>query len=690
MLTLTDSLTVLTGIGAKRQQFLSSRGINTIEDLIYYFPRKYLDRSRVVSIGELKIGETATVIGLVRDISTRKTSKRNLYLTTAVVFDGTGYLNCVWFGRRNLENILKPETRLALSGKAEPYRGRIQFENPEFDILEEKSIEDAINTGKIVPVYPAAGKLGTAFFRRIIRQALSRIERIPENLPLEIIEELDLMNRDIAIRQIHFPDSEQLLDAAIHRFKLEELVIFQLAIAEVRKRFSSMFPGEKITASGRLMKQYIEQTGFTPTPSQAAAIKEIIRDLNSSRPMNRLLHGEVGSGKTFVSLAAALYVVEAGYQAAFMAPTEVLAAQHYRKTRPVLGSLGVTSCLITSAVSQKEKKALLEQISSGKINIAFGTHSLIEEGVKFSNLGLVIIDEQHRFGTLQRLRLREKSSLPNMLIMSATPIPRTLALTAFGDLDVSTLLERPGGSLAKNVRTVHLNTGERDRAYRVLKRVVEQGSRAFIVVPLIEESEALDAAHLKSVLDYARKFVHADKIAVLHGKQSIDEKKATMDSFVKGDTPVLVATTVIEVGIDVADARLMIIENAERFGLSQLHQLRGRVGRKGEPSEVYVISDLPTPESRERIRVFTSVNDGFLLAEKDLELRGEGELDGTRQSGASSFRFASLTRDYEALKKAREVAFSYHQRYSSSDISVKIAIEEARRRFGQLELALKA
>lgn len=690
MFSLSDKLSHLSGIGSKRQQFLASRGITTIADLLYYFPRKYLDRSRITSIGELKLGETATVIASVREVTTRKASKRNLYVTTAVVFDGTGYLNCVWFGRRNLDNLLKEGTRLALSGKAEHYQGRVQFENPEFDILEEKTLEEALNTGKIVPVYQAAGSLNTAFFRKVIKQALAGIDQIPENLPIEIIEELELMNRDTALRQIHFPDSLELLKEAERRFKFEELIIFQLAIAEIKSRFETRYTGKKIFSPGKLLEKYIQQTGFTPTSSQKKAIEDIISDLNSSKPMNRLLHGEVGSGKTFVAMAAALYVVESGYQAAFMAPTEILASQHFSRNQDLLESIGVRSCLLTSAVSPKERRAVLGALASGEVDIVFGTHALIEEDVRFNNLGLVIIDEQHRFGTVQRLRLREKSQLPNLLIMSATPIPRTLALTAFGDLDVSTLTERPGGDFSSRVRTIHLKSNERDSAYKKLAEVVEDEGRAFIVVPLINESDALDAEHLNSVVEYASKFVNREKIAVIHGRQNPEEKKLMLEKFISGVSPVLVATTVIEVGIDVKNARIMIIENAERFGLSQLHQLRGRIGRHGEKAEVFVVSDVPTPESMERIRAFTTISDGFELAEKDLILRGEGELDGVRQSGASSFRFASLARDYESLKRAREIAFRYHRKYSSKDISVKIAIEEAKRRFGHLELALKA
>lgn len=686
--TLDDPIQSIPSIGKRIAESLSKRNINTVEDLLYFFPRRYLDRSRIVKIGEIQAGQEITCLGVVKSIETRRVGK--LKITQAILYDGTGYLFLIWFGERRVEKLLGNNLRISVSGKATYYKGRLQIDNPEFEIIEDESTLNLVNTGKIVPVYPSIPNISQKFLRKLVLYALEKTY-ISEILPAEVVINEELLPRHNAFYEVHFPENNQLLEKAIYRFRFEEIFILQTALAHLKFNYQKPDAGIAHSGSKELVDKFIGALGVSLTESQKKAINEIIRDLKSSKPMNRLLQGEVGSGKTIVALSAAIFVASGGFQVAFMAPTEILAQQQYERYAPFIEKLGIKSALLTSSTKGRQRNNIIEGIRNGTINIAFGTHSLIYDEVRFKNLGFVIIDEQHRFGTMQRLMLREKGKNPDLLIVSATPIPRTLALTVFGDLDITSLKERPTGyDLMTQVKTVHLNTDNRHIAYEHLRKEIESGKKGFIVVPLVEESEKLEAKSVKDALNFVTKYIDKELIRVIHGKQTSQEKIVAIDDFRKGRARVLVSTTVVEVGIDVSDATVMIIENAERFGLSQLHQLRGRVGRGKDKAFVFAISDLPTEESAMRIGAFVNNFDGFKLAEEDLRLRGEGDILGYRQSGPSSLKFAQYARDLELLEKIRELSFNYYLRFNVNSNSVKMILREASNRYANLELALKA
>lgn len=675
-------------IGSKTAEKLKKKGIKTLEDLLYFLPRRHLDRSNIVKIAEASPGKNVTCLGTVRNVESRKSGR--LRITEALLFDGTGYLFLVWFGERKIEKTLKPGTSLSVSGTVNYFKGRLQIENPEYEIVEDGNTLNLLNTGKIVPVYPKIDGLSQKLLRKIIYNALQSTY-IPEILPPEIVVSEGLLPRHTALIEVHFPKNSELLSRAIYRFRFEEIYILQTALAYLKSAYQNPEAGIVHEGDMRTVESFLSSLKVELTPSQKRAIDEIIRDMTKSKPMNRLLQGEVGSGKTIVALAAAVYASSSGYQTAFMAPTEILAIQQFEKYRKNLESCGITCSLLTSSIKGKERSQILEDVKEGRCLIVFGTHTLIYEDVVFKNLGLVIIDEQHRFGTMQRLLLREKGKNPDLLIISATPIPRTLALTVFGDLDISTLKERPSGyDLKRQVETHHLSSEKREVAYLHLKEEVQKGNQAFIVVPLIEESPKLEARTIKEVAAFTEKYVDKKWIGVLHGKQSPPEKQKIIESFRNGELKVLITTTVVEVGVDVPSATIMIIENAERFGLSQLHQLRGRVGRGKEKSYVYAVSDLPTEESARRLEVFSKIYDGFRLAEEDLKLRGEGEIFGYRQSGPSNLKFVQVSENLDLLDKIRKLSFDYYQRFNMKSVSVKIILEEASRKYPNLEIAYKA
>lgn len=689
-LSIFNDISTAPGIGANRARILKGFGIKTIEDLIYTFPKRYIDRSKVLSIGELKPGEKATVIGIVRSLTSRKLPRKNITITEATVFDGTGYVKAVWFGQRYLENRIMTGNKIALNGKVSLFRGTIQLDNPDFDVLDNIGMNEALSTGRIIPLYPNVQKISPYFLRKAIKNVLERIKTIEEILPLEVVLKNDLLPRDNAIREIHFPSSFSTLKKAKIRFAYEELFLLQVGIAEFKKRFQQEGKGRSLKAEGKLVDAFLKSIPFKLTASQKYAIDEIIQNINSTKPMNRLLEGEVGSGKTLVALAAAVYVAEAKCQTAYMAPTEVLAEQQYLKHRGSLEKIGIRAGIITSGVKGKEKKEALIKVNSGEWDIVFGTHSLIYEDVKFHDLALVIIDEQHRFGTEQRRALAKKGNTPDVLIMTATPIPRTLALTVFGDLDVTVIDEMPQGiPFSLRVKTKILKENERRHAYETLKKEIEKGRQGFIIVPLVEASDVLEVRAIQHAEELIKQFYGKDiKYSILHGRQGIDEKRKVMSEFVEGNIPILIATTVVEVGIDVPNATVMIVENAERFGLAQLHQLRGRIGRSKLTGHFFAVSDMPTEESIERLEALKTSMDGFELAEKDLMIRGEGELLGVRQSGTSSLKVARFAKNTELLKKARDDAFKFvFADLKYSKIDKEIALKESRKRFSQLEMA---
>jgi len=650
----------LRGVGDKRAKELAKIGLYTVEDLIYYFPRRYLDRSSITKLKDLRSGMETTVLGKIARAGLRRGRKARF---EAVLFDGTGYLQCVWFNRVNFwPKIFQAGDTVAFHGKVAQYGG-LQMVHPDFDKFREGGEERFLNTGGVIPLYASSEALGEAGldsrgFRRILRAALDAYrDGLEEILPREVITRRRLVGRSEALTQIHFPDSVGKLQPARDRLKFDELFFFELLMATRRRALEKFVRGIEFKEVGARTWQLVERLPFQLTEAQKRVLREIRADMKLPKPMHRLVQGDVGSGKTMVALIAMLMAVENGYQAALMAPTEILAEQHYLTTHRFLEQLDVKVALLIGGQRKKAREQILAEIASGQAQIAIGTHALIQSGVEFDKLALVVIDEQHRFGVAQRLALRQKGHMPDVLVMTATPIPRTLSMTLYGDLDVSTIDELPKGR--KPVRTALRFSTKRKEIYEFIKREVSAGAQAYIVFPLVEESEKIDLAAATESYEHMREGIFAElPIALLHGGMPTAEKESVMEAFKSGVTRILVSTTVIEVGVDVPNATLMIIEHAERFGLTQLHQLRGRVGRGEKQSYCILIAyGNLTEEAQRRLQTLVETNDGFHIAEIDLELRGPGEFFGTRQHGEAEFRLANIQRDVALLQNARDDAF---------------------------------
>ncbi len=684
-------LQYLKGVGPKRAAALESIGIPTIEALLTYFPRAYLDRSTILPIVDLRralgAGEAVTVIGEVVRSEVRRSKRRGRSIFFLVVRDSSAMLTCVWFeGAEWYRKAFETGEMLALS--AVPTLdsfGRVQFVHPEFDRLRGALEEDEpdwgamVNTGAIVPKYPSTAELAkvgldSRGFRRILRAAVQKqADHIHDPLPETVREAWKLAPLPLALRAVHFPADAEELARARHRLKFDELFTFQLMLALRKRRYHVERPGISFSPEGALARQLKDALPFSLTSAQRKVIREITEDMRLPRPMNRLLQGDVGSGKTVVALLAMLIAIDSGYQAAFMAPTEILAEQHYTALRRFLGELPINVRLLLGGQKKRLREEILEDVRSGGAHITVGTHALLEEGVSFGKLGLVVIDEQHRFGVLQRAALQGKGTDPDVLVMTATPIPRTLAMTAYGDLDVSVIDEMPADR--KPIRTAIRLESQKEKVYEFVRKEIARGRQAFVVFPLIEESEKLDLKAATKEFDHLQSAVFPEqRLGLLHGRLSTEQKDEVMRAFRSGAMDILVATTVIEVGIDVPNATVMLIENAERFGLSQLHQLRGRVGRGADQSYCILIANyeaigtrrgmVGTDLQREkraaerRLETMVETTDGFRIAEVDLELRGPGEVFGTRQSGLPELKIADLVEDKELLMHARHAAFS--------------------------------
>ncbi len=696
-------ITFVKRVGPRRADVFASIGIHTVRNLFHMYPRKYLDRSSIVKINDLwqyvDTGMEVTVVAVVRgkDI-VRSYKKRERFIL--VVGDEQSFMDCIWFRRvRTMERIFRKGERLAISGQVTDFNGTLQMVHPSFDRLspqkdddEEYNWEEMFNTGRILPIYTETADMKEAglegsVLRSIVLQAFEKFgDHLEEHLPEELIHRRNLIKYPLALQTVHFPKSAEAIQRSRERLKYDELFFLQMLLG-YRRRGARRVPGISFNVKSDLARTLVNRLPFSLTIAQKRVIKEIAADMESNKPMHRLLQGDVGSGKTIVSVLSMLVAVDNDYQAVFMAPTEILAVQHFTNISRLLEPIGLQPVLLIGSQKKNERKPIEESVADGSAKVIIGTHALFQESVSFNKLGFIIIDEQHRFGVMQRLRLYEKAKTPetngrapDLLVLTATPIPRTLSLTLYGDLDTSILDERPPGR--KLVKTAVRTKNERDKVYVFARDEVKKGRQVYVVYPLIEQSEKIDLKAAKEGYEELQKGIFKDyTVALLHGKMAREENEDIMSRFRDGRIDVLVATTVIEVGVDVPNATIMIIEHAERFGLSQLHQLRGRVGRGTDQSYCILIHylspynkaaafnrgsltdrSLQKEEEKQkgmvRLETISSTEDGFKIAEVDLKLRGPGEFFGVRQSGFPELKLASLVDDKKLLDQARTDAFA--------------------------------
>ncbi len=654
------------GVGPKLARIFEKKGIHTVEDALYFLPRCYEDRRDLKKISELKAGRKETGFGEIIISGFVFYQNRRKRIFEVVVGDGSGVITLKWFqgNERYLRERFKKGQKLIFSGEVRWFNFQKEIHHPDVELVDENIEDDYINFKRIVPIYSETEGLHQRTMRRLMKNILDRYgEELSSPIPDEIIKRQNLIGFQEALRRVHFPSDGDSLDMlnlqnseGHRRIIFDEFFFLELGLA-LKKRGVSIEKGISFKPEGFLVQKFLKLLPFELTSAQKRAFEEIKEDLMKPHPMNRLIQGDVGSGKTIVALLASLWVVECGYQSAIMAPTEVLAEQHYLNIHRWTEPLGVSVSLLTSSIKGSEREALYQRIKNNEVQIVIGTHAVIQEQVEFHSLGLAIIDEQHKFGVIQRAMLKKKGLNPDVLVMTATPIPRTLAMTIYGDLDVSLIDEMPPGRMPIETRVYHESL--RSKVYQILNEEVRKGRQAFIVYPLVEESEKLDLKDASRMAEHLQKDVFKDfKVALLHGRMKSDEKEAVMMEFKDGKIQILVATTVIEVGIDVPNASVMVVEHAERFGLSQLHQLRGRIGRGHYPSKcILLFSYRSSEEAKVRLRAMERTSDGFQIAEQDLELRGPGEFMGIRQSGFPDFRVGNLVRDAKILLQARREAF---------------------------------
>lgn len=654
------AVTYMKGVGPKKAEILSRIGIETIEDLLYYLPRRYLDRSNLQTIATLQFGTEVTIVGKIVMQGLLRARKKFYEI---VIQDDTGHLPLLWFnGIKYIEKRYKRGMTLSVSGTVSDFRGGARIIHPEVEVIFEDEEEAKIHTGRIIPLYPSTELLKSNWldsrgFRRIIKPALDQYGDFLEDLvPASVVEEAKLMPLSDAVKQIHYPDNFEVRAQARHSLAFRELLLFQMLVADRRQRITQKHKAHKIAKPDQEFHDWVHSLPFKLTKSQGKAVAEVLEDLYKPEPMLKLLQGDVGSGKTVVATIAMLLVARSGYQAAMMAPTELLAQQHFQTITKLLAGTGEAPVLLTGTTPPRERKVILSALESGETKVVVGTHALFTDDVTFANLAFAVVDEQHRFGVSQREALLAKGNSPDLLVMTATPIPRTLALTAYGDLELSIIDEMPVGRIP--VKTALRTDSDRPKIYKFIRDEVKSGNQVFFIYPLVEESLKVQLkAATKAYQDLSEVIFPDLPIGLVHGQMKREEREETMSRFSKREIGILVSTTVVEVGIDIPDATVIVIEHAERFGLSQLHQLRGRVGRSNKKSYCILITEMEiTSESYQRLQRFVDCNDGFKIAELDLELRGPGELLGTKQSGMPEFKVADIATDLSLILTARDFA----------------------------------
>ncbi len=669
----------LKGVGPAKSKALAGLGIFTLDDLLTHYPRRYEDRRKITPVAELVDGEVATVQGTVARID-ESSPRRKLRILKVAIGDGTGYIQLTWFNQPYLKRKFSIGQTVIATGKADRSYHYWAMNTAEYEIL-----DDAANAvARIQPIYKVNEAVPQKFIRGLLAAMKEMMQALEENLPAQIIAAYGLCSRRDAVLQIHFPEDEEKLQRARYRLAFEELYFIQCGMALLKRRYRAEQKGVKHLLDSSLTRQVRGRIPFPLTRDQEKALREICFNMEQAVPMQRLLQGDVGSGKTVVAALALTKTVENGYQGALMAPTEILARQHFEALEKLLSPAGIKVVLLTGGLTKKKRELVLEEIENGAADIVIGTHALLQEDIQFHSLGLAVTDEQHRFGVRQRSLLRQKGACPDVLVMTATPIPRTMMLTVYGDLDVSMIKELPPGR--KPVRTFVRQPDRRDKIYQFVRREIEKGRQAYVVCPLIEMSDTIETASVEELYEeISDTYLRGVRCGLIHGRLPAEQKKEVMETFYRGELKVLVATTVIEVGVNVPNASIMVVEGAERFGLAQLHQLRGRIGRGEYQSYCILVSQGKSDVTRKRLSIMENTADGFLLAEEDLKLRGPGQFFGTRQHGMPDLKIADLVNDIDILLSARKAALETIQNADLRAKALNYVAAKYRGYFGELD-----